>query len=72
MRQRLFDRTNFKPRKMLENAQTPTIMTPLFLRGSGASCVGQFYAMLQTENAFFACCNNTFAWLSDCAVLMQL
>jgi hypothetical protein len=39
-RQRHFAGTNFKPRKVLENAQMPTITTPVFARGSGARCVG--------------------------------
>jgi len=34
-----FDGINFKPRKALENAPTPTITTPVLVRGSGARCV---------------------------------
>jgi len=50
-RQRHFDGTSFKPRKLLENAQTPTTtpalacgasVAPVLYRGSGARCVGQF------------------------------
>jgi len=32
-RQRHFDGINLKPRKLLENAQTPTIMTPACFAG---------------------------------------
>jgi len=32
-RQRRFDGTNFKPRKVPENAQTPIIMTPAYFAG---------------------------------------
>ncbi len=41
-RQLHFDGINFKPRKALENAQTPTTMAPVLFRGSGARCVGRF------------------------------
>ena len=43
-RERRFAGTNFKPRKLPKNAQTPTTPAPLVLRGSGARCVGQFFA----------------------------
>jgi hypothetical protein len=41
-RERQFDGTNFKPRKVLENAhaQRPTTLVPALARGSGARCVG--------------------------------
>jgi len=40
-RQRRFAGTNSKPRKLPENAPTPTITTPVLVRGSGAPCVGR-------------------------------
>jgi hypothetical protein len=41
--QRHFDGTNFKPKKLLENAQTPTTMAPMLVgdRVHAARCVGR-------------------------------
>ena len=38
-RQRRFDGTNFKPRRLPENAQTPTTTVLVLSQGSGARCV---------------------------------
>jgi hypothetical protein len=38
-RQRHFAGTSFKPRKLPDNAQTPTTMAPVHFRGSGARIV---------------------------------
>jgi hypothetical protein len=39
-RQRHFDGINFEPRKLLENAPTLTITTPVLVRGSGHAVFG--------------------------------
>ena len=41
MRQRHFDGTHSKPRKLPENAQTPTITTLVIVQGSGAAMLGR-------------------------------
>ena len=42
-RQRHFDGTRSKPRKLPENAPTPTTMAPALARRSGARYVRQFF-----------------------------
>ena len=44
-RQRHFDGTNSQPRKLPENAQTPTTMVSVLFRGSGARCVSPLFAV---------------------------
>jgi len=39
LRQRHLDGTNFKPRKLLENAQTPTTMAPAYFAGDRVRAV---------------------------------
>ena len=44
MRERHFEGTNFKPRKLLENAQTPTTTVLVLSQGSGARIVRRLFA----------------------------
>ncbi len=48
-RKRRFDGTNFKPRKLPENAATPTTTVLVLSQGSGARCVGRCF-ILSTNN----------------------
>ena len=44
-RQRHFDGANLKPRKLPENAPTPTTIVLVLFRGSGARCVRRTHQM---------------------------
>jgi hypothetical protein len=46
MRQRCFDGTNFKPPKLLENAQTPTTMAPTHFVGDRVHAVLARFSLL--------------------------
>ena len=61
-RQRHFDGTNFKPRKVPENAQTPTTIVLVLYQGSGARIVSPLVngCAIIIFFSFFGCREITF------------
>ena len=59
-----FDGTNFKPRKLPENAPTPTITTPVLVRGSGARCVRRAHRTPASLNSRWELITNRISFTS--------
>ena len=52
-KERHFDGTNLKPRKLLENAQTPTTIAPVLVGDRVHSVLGSFFVSYHSFILFF-------------------